>query len=386
MYVTLQNVRLDSVCTAVPAKEQRLEDELEYYGASLKKAERARAMIGTNTRRIAWPDITSADLCMAAAERLLHDRGTDKTSIDALIFVSQSPEYELPATACVLQHELNLAQTCAAFDVNQGCAGYVYGLWLAANLISTQSCRRVLLLAGDAYYSPRDPKNRVIAPIFGDGGSATLLEWDASAEPMHFGIRTDGSGFDAIIVPGGHSKLPYCRKYSENKIFYEDISTANDTPWRLNEVYMNGEAVFEFSLRVVPAHLQQFMQQCQTTPEGIDWLILHQANKQIVQNIADKAGFPLAKAPWETFSRYGNLSSASIPAVLCDLYGAQPALSRQHLLLCGYGVGLSWASCLLHTDNLICISVIDVATPRDGLTNAARIQNWVHRLSGKESE
>lgn len=384
MYATLHNVRLDSVSTAVPSQEIRIEDELEYYGGSLKKAERARNMIGTNRRRIAYPDITASDLCMAAAERLLQDRNVDRKSIDAIIFVTQTPDYDLPATACILQHELGLAHSCAAFDVNQGCAGYVYGLWLAANLVSAQSCRRVLLLAGDASHFPRDPSNRIISPIFGDGGSASLLEWDTNVQPMRFAVGTYGEGFDAIIVPGGRSKVPYKRNFSENHAFFEDQCTEQGVPWRLNEVYMNGEEVFQFTLRVVPDHLKQFMQYCQTAPEAIDWLILHQANKQIVQNLAIKAGFPIEKAPWETFGLYGNLSSASIPAALCTQWGARPSMQSQHLLLCGYGVGLSCASCLLQTDIPFCTPVIDVSETRDHMTNDARMLYWTQRLSGKE--
>lgn len=380
-YCSLNGVRLSSVYAAVPQKEIRLEDELAYYGGSLKKAERARKMIGTDRRRIAWPGITASDLCKAAALRLLEEQSVDRETIDALIFVSQSPDYDLPATACILQHELGLPATCAAFDVNQGCAGFVYGLWLAASLISAGSCGRVLLLAGDACNAPRDPHNRITTPIFGDGGSASLLCRDYEAAAMHFSLGTDGSGYKAIIVPGGRSRLPYSRDFEENRIFFEDIRSASGTPWRLNGVYMNGGEVFQFTLETVPAHLREFMKQTGASPESVDWLFLHQANRQIVEMVAEKAGFPVAKAPWQSFSRYGNLSSASIPAALCDLFGQAGTTGKGRFLLCGYGVGLSWASCLLETAGIACGQVLDVPPADNGPDREEHIRHWVKALS-----
>lgn len=161
----LSHVRLDAVYAAVPEREIRIEDELEYYGGSRKKAERARKIIGTDRRRIAWPGLKASDLCLAAAGRLLDEREVDRAFVDALILVTQSPDFDLPATACRLQETLGLSRHCAAFDVNQGCSGYVYGLWMAAGLIASGACSRVLLLAGDAPYMPRPANNRIIAPI-----------------------------------------------------------------------------------------------------------------------------------------------------------------------------------------------------------------------------
>lgn len=380
-YCMLNGVRLAAVYAAVPQKEIRLEDELEYYGGSLKKAERARKMLGTDRRRVAWPGTTASDLCKAAAQRLLEEQGVDRGTIDALIFVSQSPDYDLPATACVLQHELGLSANCAAFDVNQGCAGYVYGLWLAATLVSSGACGQVLLLVGDACCAPRDPVNRITTPLFGDGGSASLVCRENNAPPMHFSLGTKGAGYKAIIVPGGRSRLPYKRDFEENRIFFEDIYTPTGTPWRLNEVYMNGGEVFQFTLETVPAHLREFMGQAATGPEQVDWLFLHQANKQIVEMMAEKAGFPVEKAPWQSFSRYGNLSSASIPVAICDQFGGTGTSGGGNFLLCGYGVGLSWASCFLKTEGITCGSVLDFCHKDDAPGREERIRRWIAVLS-----
>lgn len=385
MYAVLHNVRVDAVYVSVPARAVRIDDELQYYGGSLKKAERARTMIGTDIRRVAFPGITASDMCASAARRLMEQRCVDRECIDTLIFVSQSPDYDQPATACVLQHTLGLPQTCATFDVNQGCAGYVYGLWLAASIVGAGGCRNALLLVGDAPYRPRDPRNRIMAPIFGDGGSATLLTRDESAAPLCFSLGNDGSGYETIIQPAGRARMPFSSVFEENKVFFEDITDPQGQPWRLSETYMDGAAVFDFTLRVVPRHINAFLQQCGETPDTLDWLVLHQANKQIVLEIAKRVGMPEAKTPWQTFSRYGNLASASIPAALCDMFGSAGTSGRQKMLLCGFGIGLSWGSCLMDTPGFACAPVFNYERPTDAPDTASLLAYWRARFErGKQ--
>ena len=381
---SLPHVRLCAVYSAVPEKEIAIEDELEYYDNSLKKADRARAMIGMDKRRIAWPDLTAADLCKAAAERLLCDAQANRSEIDALIFVSQTPDYSFPATACILQNELGLPHSCAAFDVNQGCSGYVYGLWMAAGLLSSGACSSVLLLAGDAHYRQRDPRNRIIAPIFGDGGSATLLRRVDNAPAAHFSVGTDGAGYKHIIMPGGGSRIPYSRLPEENAVMFEDIAGPLGEPWRLNEMYMNGPAVFEFTMNVVPAHIKHLLERASTPLESIDLFLPHQANKQIVKALAAKVGIPAEKTVNTVFGRYGNLSSASIPAAFCEAYGDRGTSGRQKLLLSGFGVGLSWASCIIDVEDAVCAPVLDVRAPDQAPDRRERIADWMTVLAAKE--
>lgn len=383
MFAKIPNARIAAIRAAVPSQEKRIEDELEFYGGSLKKAMRAKAMIGSDRRRLAWPGQTASDLCFAAAKKLLLAHQSVRNETDAIIFVSQSPDHDLPATACILQEKLSLPQTCAAFDVNQGCAGYVYGLWLASSLINS-GCRHVLLLAGDACCRTRDVRNRVIAPIFGDGGSATLVSMDEKAPALTFSIGTDGSGFDDIIVPAGRSRLPFSADFCSNRLFFEDIHDKQGFPWRLSDTYMDGQAVFAFTLGVVPAHIREFLGKTGTRADEIDHFVLHQANRQIIAEIAKKAGLPLDRTPSESFSRYGNLSSASIPAALCDLFGASGSSGRARILLCGYGVGLSWASCLWDASDCDCSPVLDVPPPADkDATQECQIEFWRRKIMGE---
>ena len=387
MFAKLQGAHIAAIHTAVPQQEIRVEDELEYYGGSLKKAERAKAMIGTDRRRVAFPGQTASDLCQAAATDLFAAHPEEKQHIDALIFVTQSPDFDQPATACTLQHRLGLPQSCATFDVNQGCAGYVYGLWLAGTMVASGSCGSVLLLVGDAPYRPRDLRNRIMAPIFGDAGSATLIKRDVDAAPLIFSIGTDGAGFAHIIQPGGRARVPFSEKFENNRAFFEDIQGADGYPWRLCDTYMDGAAVFNFTLRVIPEHIREFLERSGADAAGIDYFILHQANRQIISEIARKAGLPLEKTPFETFSRYGNLSSASIPASLCDLFGQSGSTGKRKIMLCGYGIGLTWASCLWEAANCACAPVLSVPAPdSESASPEAQVKFWCKYIQGERNE
>lgn len=386
MFVKIKGARIAAVRSAVPDQEVRIEDELEYYGGSLKKVQRVKKMIGTDRRRLAWPGQTASDLCYEAAKSILESHPEVREQVDCLIFVTQSPDYELPASACILQHRLGLPQTCAAFDVNQGCAGFVYALWLGASLLAG-GCRHVLVMAGDAPGNPRDARNRVMASIFGDGGGAALLSRDPDASPLYFSIGTDGSGYEHLIVPAARCRFPLFREFEENRDLFEDVPDKDGFPWRMVETYMNGGAIFSFTMRVVPEHVLSFLKDCGVDMDSVDYFVFHQANKQIVSEIAKKAGLPLEKAYCETFSRYGNLSSASIPAVICDIFGEKGSTGQSRLLLCGYGVGLAWAACLWDAADCDCAPVIDAPAPEGGENyRKNQIEYWKKKFRGEEDE
>ena len=380
MFYDVPKVHIAAVRAAVPKNEIRLEDEKEFYGGSLKKIARLRTTLGMDRRRICPPDVTASDLCESAAVRLFADYPHFRQKIDALVFVSQSPDWFQPATACELQNRLGLPRSCAAFDVNQGCTGYIYGLWLAASLI-TGGAETVLLLVGDANPRGRDVRNRIIAPVFGDGGSATLLVKKTDAPLMRFGFGTDGSGFETIIVPAGQSRIPYSRIPEENSDFVTDCADQAANPWQLLDTYMDGGAVFNFTMDVVPEHLRQALAHAGLGPEDLEWLILHQANKHIVDTLATKVGVPLERTPSASFAKFGNLASASIPTAMCDAFAGRhdPGLT----LMCGYGIGLSWGSCLCILEKLDCAPVIDFVPDPHRMTREQRIQRWKKIFSGE---
>lgn len=382
MFHTLRHVRLAALRAAVPAYEIRLEDEVAYYGGSAKKVARLKASLGMDRRCVCPPDVTASDLCAHAAQALLEAAPSARKDIEALIFVTQSPDWLQPATACELQHRLGLGRHCATFDVNQGCAGYIYGLWIGASLIASGAARHVLVLVGYAHPGGWDVRNRITAPVFGDGGSATLLVHDEHAAPLHFGFGTDGSGFETLITPAGCGRIPFVRDHAQNAALVEDIIDPAGTPWRLTDIYMDGGAVFDFTMGVVPGHVREAMAYAGLTEKDIDRLILHQANKQIVKTIGARVGFPTEKVPAESFSKYGNLAAASIPVALCDAYGSD---APGTLLLCGYGIGLAWGSCLCAVDQWDCAPPLEYEADPDRPTRQQRIERWQNILRGERS-
>lgn len=382
MFCTLPHIRLAAVHACIPPCEISILDELEYYGGNRKKVERLRRAIGVDKRRVCPEGVTASDLCFQAASELLESNGVARDEIDALLFLSQTPDYQMPATACVLQHRLGLSQECAALDLSQGCSGYVYGLWMAAGLLASGACGKVLLLVGDAF-PPRNPANRVVSPIFGESGTATLLVREASAAPMPFSLGTDGSGAELIALPAGRARRPLSLDSAKDAELYEDVPDADGNPWRMLQPYMNGRKISDFSLQRIPAHIKDFLHRAQVAPEHIDALFLHQANGQIVEYVTELAGFPREMVWSETFSRYGNLACASIPVAMCDRFG-KSVHDGEELLLCGFGVGLSWASCLVRAADLHVGAVSEYAGPIPENAAAQYARHWRDIFEGKE--
>ncbi|MDL2291244.1 ketoacyl-ACP synthase III, partial [Desulfovibrio sp. OttesenSCG-928-F20] len=336
-------------------------------------------------RRIAPDGVTASDLCIQAAERLFGERTIDPETIDAVIFVTQSADYPVPASAFLQQKALGISQDCAVFDVNLGCSGYVYGLWLASCMIESRARKRILLLAGDAGFR-LDPANRIVAPIFGDAGTASLLEFKEDASPLSFSLGSDGNGYEAIIRPGGGARIPHLPETATEDGYLKKITDTGGNPWMVGgfgNTWMDGMAVFDFTMSVVPEHIRQHMAHKDLESAQLDYLILHQANKQVVENVAAATGFIAEQTPWETLSKFGNQACASVPCVICDqLKPACDANERLHLLLCGYGIGLSWGSCIGDFTGLHCCGIHGYTPPAHIPTQEERIAYWHKKFAG----
>src|SRR5262249_23497227 len=197
----IQGVEIAGIAAAVPSETRTYRDLAEVFGE--EQAHRLSKTMGIKQWHVSTGGICASDLCYFAAEKLLDQLGWERNSVDLLVFVSLTPDYLTPSTACILQHRLKLRKNCAALDVNHGCSGYVYGLWLISNLLSTGNATRALLLVGDTPTRSTSPFDRTTAAMFGDAGSATALQRNESAEPMHYELGTDGSGAEHIIVKTG---------------------------------------------------------------------------------------------------------------------------------------------------------------------------------------
>jgi 3-oxoacyl-[acyl-carrier-protein] synthase-3 len=298
----------------------------------------------------------ASDLCFAAADRLLDDLGWARDSIDALMFVSQTPDYRLPATSCGLQDRLGLSRRCAAFDVGLGCSGHVYGLWIASSLIASGGARRVLLLAGDASTQLCSPLDRSVALLFGDAGTATALEADAGAAPMTFVLGTDGTGRDNLIVPAGGFRTPHSQATAA-RVAGDDGNSRS-----AEDLFMNGAEIFTFTLREVPPLVHAVLQSAGWTVGDVDAFVFHQANQFMLQHLAKRL-----KLPQDRFvlamEEFGNTSSASVPLAMSARLADRLRADSMRLVLAGFGVGYSWAAVALTCGPLAMPDVL--AVPAD---------------------
>ena len=261
---------------------------------------------------------TSSDLCFVAAQKIIEEKKIDREKIAILIHVTQTPDYRCPSTACVLQNRLGLSNDCLAFDVNLGCSGYPYGLNVAASLMATSNAEYALVLAGDAStkHNVRTDNSRL---LFGDSGTATLLKKDASAKEMAIACKTDGSGLAYMWQPYGLSR----HHILKDEGVHNEIET------------------FNFAINEAPALINQFLEVRHETEEDYDFLVLHQANMMIMKQIAKRTGFPKTKM-LASLDHFSNTSNGSIPTTMVHcLTKEEPKECK--LLVCGYGIGLSWA-------------------------------------------
>lgn len=334
----LKNVEIKGIACAVP---DRIVNNEEYYNVFGEESVRKFInMTGVKTRHVAIDEQCTSDLCYVAAKSLMEKLNWEPSSIDALILITQTPDYAVPATACVLQHRLGLSEECIAFDINLGCSAYVYGLCQAAAMVSTQGINRVLLLVGDTSNFGINPNDSATAMIFGDGGTATALEKSEGKDFKYF-LKTKGSSYKCIIVPAGHAR-------SRSQI------NADTSEY---ELAMNGADVFNFTITDVAKALKDFMTKYSISISDVDMCVFHQANLFILKHLSKKLGIPMEKVP-VSIERYGNTSGESIPLTLVDALGGEQSDDTIKLLLCGFGVGLSYGGIYLEMKKSACIPMI----------------------------
>jgi len=324
---SIAGFRIAGIATCVPPRvENNLADNLGFDPDEVRKVVQ---MAGVRERRVVDAGVTAADLCFEAAESLLERLGWERDSISGLILVTQSPDYFLPSTSCMLHQWLGLPDTCAAFDVGLGCSGYPYGLYLAATMLRAGGHRRILMLHGETpsrFVAPDDQATRL---LFSDAGSATALE--ASDGPGgHFCLHTDGSGHAGLIIRGGA---------------FRDREPANPRDLWL---HMDGAGIFNFTIKRVPPLIKDSLELSGHAVDGIDAYVFHQSNRFIMKHLMKKAGLPEARVPM-TIEDHGNCGGPSVAVTLTRTTPQQ----RDHdwqLMLLGYGVGLSWGSAVVGLD------------------------------------
>jgi len=293
--------------------------------------------VGINKRHIATETETSTDLAIEAGKKLF-DQGIDKECIDYLLFCTQSPDYFLPASACVIQERLGLAKDIGAIDFNQGCSGFVYGLSLAKGLIFGNIAKNVLLLTAETYTKKLHLKDKGNRTIFGDGASATLISTEGFAEIGEFCLGTDGSGAEHLIIKTGAARNPE----KTNKVEFDE----NNNPVSPDYIFMNGSEIFSFTLGAVPELVKKTLEKNSIQKEAVDLFIFHQANKYMLDFLRKKLKIEEEKF-YIYLSEVGNTVSSTIPIAICEAQKDGSIQKNTNILLAGFGVGLSWAGCIL---------------------------------------
>lgn len=328
---TLHNVRFAGMTSCVP---KRVVSNLEDCPPNIR-SERQRLVrnIGIQQRRLCASWQCFSDLALDATEKLLDELQWSREEVDALIVVTQSPDYPIPSTAIILQDRLGLSHSTIAFDVNLGCSGYPFGLHLLGSMIASGAVKKGLLLVGDRSASEKDP-------LFSDAGTATALEFDAAAPPMYFDLNSDGSGHKAIIKPVGGHREPYA--------FHHSIPTRDEhgeLQWP-DRLLLDGPAVLSFSTQKIPPAVERTLQYAGVSKDDVDYFVFHQANRMINETIRKKLALPSEKVP-STLADYGNTSGATLPVTMTARLNETLESGTHKLLLSGFGIGLSWGTCIL---------------------------------------
>jgi 3-oxoacyl-[acyl-carrier-protein] synthase-3 len=325
------------VASAVPANTIGLADTAAVAGVSLEEAEKIAKMTGVRNRPVVPPGMCTSDLAYSAAVKLLEELGWEARSIDALVFVSQTHDYDLPATACCLQERLGIPKSCAAFDMALGCSGYIYGLWVCSTFMAAGSAQRTLLLAGDTASRTLSPQDRATVFIFGDSGTATALERDDTAPPMSFVLGTDGSGRDYLILPGTGYRNCVTAQSLERRPGADGVLRSP------LDLYMDGSEVFAFTLREVPGLVNAVLSLAGWKLDQVDAFVPHQANLFMLQHLGKRMKIPTEKLI-VSLDEYGNTSSASIPLAMNHRLASRLSTGTENLILAGFGVGWSWGA------------------------------------------
>ena len=343
-FLEFKNVRIAGIAAGVPkniaSNLHPLEDDAissDYSPEDFVKTTGVKERRYSNT-------LTTSDLCYAAAEKLIADLGWEREDILAIVFVSQTTDYILPATACILQDRLGLSKECYSEDIALGCSGWVYGLSNVASLLTTGTIKKALLFAGDAKKRAQTQRD----PLFGHAGTATALEYSEGEKGLKFHFGTDGSGFDAIITPDGGSRNPVSPKSFETEEVEGRLMHRMQTR-------MKGMDVFSFGIRTAPKSVKSIGEHFGFNYLDADYFIFHQANMKMNSLIAKKLQLPDEKVP-SCMYRFGNTSSASIPlTIVSELKGKIDNRPAQ-FICCGFGVGLSWGTTQFETSSSFLIS------------------------------
>ena len=310
--------------------------------------------VGVYERRFADAQTCSSDLCFAAAQKLFADNDIDRSEIDLLVFISQTQDYRMPATACTLQHRLGLSNSCVAFDINLGCSAFIYGMSVVYSMMQSSGLRKALILDGETRSKVYGPRDRRSAFIFGDGGVAALVERNEKFGETTLSLNSDGSRADLIMIKAGGYRHPSTPETLEERVVDEYGNMRSQ-----EQGYMKGGDVFNFVIREIPRDLKRALAESGKTTDELDYIVFHQANNFINSYIAKKMKLDVDKIP-HTIEKFGNTSSVSVPlTIVSELKGKLNG--SKTLMLSAFGVGMTWASAIASFVDTKISDIVEVA-------------------------
>ena len=350
-YLNYKGVGITALSAAVPMRVINNYEYTEFFPAD--EVKEVVDKIGVLERRFTDADTCSSDLCFAAAEKLIADNNIDRTEIDLLVFISQTPDYRMPATSIILQHRLGLPNSTIAFDINLGCSAFIYGMSVVYAMMERSGLRKALILDGETRSKVYSPKDRRTAFIFGDAGVAALVERDDKFGESTFSLNSDGSRENLIKIDAGGYRNPSSVETLKEKVVDEYGNIRSD-----EQAYMNGGDVFTFVNREVPRDIKNTLEYTQRDKDSFDFLVFHQANNFINTHVAKKLKLDMDKIP-STIEKFGNTSSVSVPLTIVSELKDKMA-GEKSLLLSAFGVGMTWATAVVPFVDLKISEIVEV--------------------------
>lgn len=346
--------RIHGIQLVLPQREVSFDSEASAYSFSMQQSAKLKTVMGFDRRRVVAEDMTCSDLVVAGFEALSRDGLLDLKSLDALIVVTQTPDYPIPGTSYVIHGRLGMRQDMLCLDINQGCAGFVVGLMTAFSLLNQKAIRRVALVNVDVLSRLVALGDRNSRPIVGDAASITIVDAIADDSLIYGNIKVDGIGWDALMVPAGGMKI---RPSPLTAIPEVD---ANGNSRALDNIVMRGDVVFNFVMREVPPMIQSLLEVSGMELSQVDGFAFHQPNPFMLRKLAEKLGVSQEKMPMDLVRNFGNSSGVSIPAVLCTSFVASYFEQPRVMCLAGFGVGLTWGSLLMSMSGLSFLKTLEI--------------------------
>jgi len=345
--------KISGILTILPKKAVKFEDEMSNYNFSPAKSMKLKLAMGYNEHRIAEPGQCSSDFCKFGLQYLFDNNLLKKEEIDALLFVSQSPDYYIPPTSNVIHGHFGLKHDCLCLDINQGCAGFEVGLIEAFMLLEQPAINKVVLMNADVLSPKVSDRDRNSKPLIGDAASITIVEKSREENIIYANIKTDGTGAFALSIPAGGFRMP---STAETAVMEQDAAGNFRSK---DNLVMQGDDVFNFVQREVPPMIEHLLEQSGISRDEVDWYMFHQPNKFMLHKLADKLGIPHEKMPANIVENFGNASGVTVPTCICYNLGDQLVNGTKKLCLAGFGVGLTWSSIMMEMGNLIFNKIIE---------------------------